>query len=70
MKINFVVLVKNSNKLLDFLEYLHSNPQHYSRFHCHPISNFVVVLVYEGDDKVLGEAVRLGIVVIPQQEVK
>ena len=69
MKFNFVVFVRNNNpRLLHFVEYLHCNPQHLARFHCHPLNNFVVVFVYEGDDKVLLEAVRVGIVLIPQQE--
>jgi hypothetical protein len=70
LKLNFVVFIRNSTALLNFVEYLHYNPSHFSRFHCHSIDNFVVVFVYEGNDKVLEEAVRVGIVVIPQQEVK
>jgi hypothetical protein len=70
MKLNFVVFVRNNNsRLLQFVEYLHCNP-HCAKFHCHPFKDFVVVFVYEGGDKVLEEATRIGVVLIPQQEVK
>jgi hypothetical protein len=67
MKLNFAVFVKNSSQLLSFIEYLHCN--HY-RFTVHPFNSIVVVLIYEGDDRVLAEAVMVGIVLIPKQEVK
>jgi hypothetical protein len=67
VKCNFAVFVQNSPQLLSFIEYLHCN--HY-RFTVHPFDSLVVVLIYEGDDKVLMEAAKVGIVVIPKQEVK
>jgi hypothetical protein len=70
MKFNFVVFVRNNSRLLQFVEYLNCNPSHFARFHCHSVGHFVVIFVYEGDDKVLIEAVKSGIVLIPQQEVK
>jgi len=70
MKLNFVVFVKNSPALLDFMEYLHCNPSHFARFNVYPLGHFVVIFVYEGDNEVLTNAVRVGSVVIPHQEVK
>lgn len=68
MKFNFVVFVKNNQSLLEFVEWLHSNKQHYSKFECTTLSGFVVVLVYEGDYEALKQSSQYGtIVVIPRQ---
>jgi hypothetical protein len=65
VKCNFAVFVKNSSQLLSFIEYLSNR----YRFTVHPFNSIVVVvLVYEGDDQALREAVKSGIVIIPQQQ--
>jgi hypothetical protein len=68
VKFNFVVFMRNNSRLLQFVEYLHCN---HHRFTVHPFNSLVVVFIYEGDGKVLEEALRVGVVlIIPQQEVK
>jgi hypothetical protein len=66
VKVDFIVVTKNSQDLLDLVEWLHCNPSHYRKFECSALTSFVVVLVYEGDYEALKYSSTKGtIVVIP-----
>jgi hypothetical protein len=64
MKFNFIVVTKNNTALLELVEWLHSNPQHFSKFECSTLNGFVVILVYDGDYEALKQACRKETVVV------
>ena len=64
MKFNFAVFVRNSQSLLELVEWLHSNSSHLKKFECSSLGGFIVVLIHEGDYEALKYAATKGTIIV------